>query len=453
MEIEINVEQGPGNLPSYGMFGPAKDFLGVDNNLQNEHDAIIEEFDRQICGVGMGIEAVKDLIRIKNSLENSESVDTMALKMAKIAVERHQERLNISILSVGVESFSDRKVALEGLGTMIKTMVMAIINTLKNVFKAIMSLFKSEKKKTDNKKAEETAAVAKKIIQSKKYKEYSEPIKHHMFDRIIKDDRTLIDLNYIRLVLMDFDSTIVRLQDFLGGMRRVQDTIIRNIDLVRRQNSIDETDIEQFFLDLYIGHKGYFAQIQLTQSTFPAVKNHYAYEESLASIIERMGIERPGTVEFRANPGFVNGKVLGALIYPSTYETTYGQQVKEMCLVPVSWNYKTRQTVALDLFNAEDSYESLARVMEGLEKTNGKFEEMMRKDFMDETLMKKLDVLANNALFERIPQTLDVMWLIGQYAGWTKQLVNVAGLVDHSFLEYRDVFEYITTKLDVGAKR
>lgn len=453
MDIQINVDQGPTNLSSYGAFGNQTAFNGGFTSYEDGQDPIIEEYNRQILGVEMGMETVQDLLRIKKVLEHDGEIDPMALKMAKIAIERHQERLKISIVTVGTESFSDRKVALEGIGSMLKAMVMAIINTLKNVFKAIMSLFKSEKKKTDNKKAEETVVTARKIIQSKKYKEYSEPIRHHMFDRVIKDDRTVIDLDYIRYVFFDLEKSIERLQEFLEGMRKVQNLIIRNIDIVRRQTSIDEPDISQFFLSLYTGHGGYMSQIHLAQSTFPAVKNHFAYEESLNGIVERLGIESPGTVEFRANPGFVNGRVLGALIWPSRFQTSYGSEMKELCLVPVVWNYKTRQTVGLDLHNAEDRYESLLKAMEGLNQTNNKFEEMMKKDFMDETLMNKMDVLANPDLFDRVPQTLDVMWLIGQYVGWTKQLVSVAGLVDHSFLEYRDVFEYITNKLDVGAKR
>lgn len=160
-KITVVVDEDPNVLKNPVQVNyPPGSWAAIDS-FKKEYDSVVPEFDRQINGIGMGIQAIESLHEIRTKLEGLETIDPATYKMAQVASEAIFDSLRLHRTSPSLESYGNKETALETIGGFIKAIFQAIIDTFKSIWKFISELFSSSREEKKQEAFKQTAEVAK----------------------------------------------------------------------------------------------------------------------------------------------------------------------------------------------------------------------------------------------------------------------------------------------------
>lgn len=114
--------------------------------------------ERDINAVNNALNALDTLDNLRDTItENTGDLDPTQQKLTQITMESIRRSLGLEALPViSLESVSTRQIALEGVGSLILSVWMAIINTIRKIFAAIANLFKSKRQRDAEARFEQT---------------------------------------------------------------------------------------------------------------------------------------------------------------------------------------------------------------------------------------------------------------------------------------------------------
>lgn len=130
---------------------------------EEDHFHAFKDLSILLSGIDLAIESVNSLIDIKDKIVASEEFSPQSQRLLSIAYRDIQSNVLMFNTgpSLGLESFSDKNVALEGITDIIKKIWEGIINAIKATWEFITDLFSQKRDEREEKRIDEALVDAK----------------------------------------------------------------------------------------------------------------------------------------------------------------------------------------------------------------------------------------------------------------------------------------------------